>query len=85
MEDKVKTQRKKAGRPKNEGVGDPNAYVMTDADLAAFLKMSKQTVFNRVSKKQSMPPFVKIGSSRRWMRDEVIQWLRARQVNREVT
>lgn len=44
--------------------------------LARLLQISPQTVRNRLSAGQNMPPSSSVGTRRVWIRDDVLAWLR---------
>ncbi len=64
-------------------MGITEKFVWTDKELAIVLELKPQTIANRVSQGKSMPPYVKIGGKRRWLRVEVLNWLLSRQMNAE--
>jgi len=56
-----------------------NERVLSDRDAAAYIGMSKSWLrHSRINGNTDAPPFVKIGRSVRYLRDDLDQWLEGR-------
>ncbi|WP_148045455.1 helix-turn-helix transcriptional regulator [Salinisphaera orenii] len=51
----------------------------TDVQLAEFLQIAPQTIANRISQGRQMPPHVRVGGARRWIVEQVVDWLKSQQ------
>ena len=60
---------------------DPAAEIMTADEVAAFLKVSRPTVY-RLFKRRGLPGF-RIGVEYRFLRADVDKWTEAREKARE--
>ena len=56
--------------------GDAEPLLLTATELAKLLNVSKRTLW-RLRSADSMPKPVKLGNSVRWVRVEILNWLKA--------
>jgi excisionase family DNA binding protein len=56
--------------------GDTEPLLITAAELAALLNLSKRTLW-RLRSAGDLPKPVKLGNSVRWIRDEIKNWIEA--------
>ena len=57
---------------------DNAAAALCDREVAALLGVSVRSVHQRAADDPTFPASIRIGRSRRWLRDEVVAWLRER-------
>ena len=59
-----------------------NDVLMTVEELADLLRTSKNQIYNSLSKGSEgidVPPSIRIGKRRLWLKDSVLSWLRSKQ------
>lgn len=58
----------------------PTHPLITDQALADWLSLSIKSIRNRLCAGDPMPPFIRVGRTRRWDPDDVRAWLCERRV-----
>ena len=54
--------------------------LLTLDDLAEVLKLNKNHVADRVTRRKDFPKPYQIGGARRWKEEDVLQWLEERKI-----